>query len=124
MLGLLMLIGCSDQDVFSLTPYERLSEFTVQMDPDATHTTLQSVAQRYDVELHRNPDPQQNAIPRDYLAGILIGRCMLLAEGNQHGDTMSTTVSLSVPETESCNDKAWLIYDEIRERLVSRVEPR
>lgn len=117
-----MLVACSDRDIFSLEKYDEISSSAAIVPRVSLETTLKNVSEQHDVEFDQNRNPRDVYIERDYIATLISGDCMIIAEGDG-AETMTVTVSLSVIHGGRCNDKMLQAFGALRRQLSLRDDP-
>ncbi len=111
----LLLSGC--EDMFSLTPNKEVGSFIVQAGLPETDAAVELVAQRQGLQVHRDPKPRERNIPRDYLATVGRGRCLLMVEGRGNSPEATIEVTLGVAEGSACDERMRAIFNDLRAEL-------
>ena len=111
--------GAGCEGMFSLTPLERLESFSAEVPLDVADRLLMEAARRHERTLNRGAQAQDRRQRREYRATILIGRCMLLAEGDGSAARMTFTVSLEAPHNDPCVDRLRPVFVEARAGFAS-----
>ena len=112
--SLLALSAC--EDMFSITPYERIGAFEMRTDMRDAHLFLSRLANQYGMELHGGLYGEPRSVPPVASATILTGDCMLLAK--KRGPAL--VVSLNVVQGKRCPERMRTIFDEARRGLARR----
>ena len=114
-----ILSGCDDTDLFDLTSYETERTFSASVSASQADAVLDRLARAHGARLNHDPHPPDGARPRDYLSTILIGECMILAEGVGEGENMRLTVALDVVRGRSCGQDLRDIFEQAQRELGS-----
>jgi hypothetical protein len=109
------LTGC--EDMFSLTPMEDVGSFEVEARLPETDAALVARAESHGFDVNRDPKPRERAIPRDYLATVNVGRCLLVVEGSGSTASANVKVTLGAAQGSSCNEEMRDLFTSLRRDL-------
>ena len=109
----LILNGCS------LTEIKKQDSFEVQASLLAADAALENLASSHSMRVNRDEKPGARAIPRDYLATVIRGHCMLIVEGVGSPQSATVTVTLEAKRGTTCDDRMTGLFTELRTRLLA-----
>ena len=107
----MVLTAC--EDMFSLTPMEEQGSFEVRSSLSETDRAFEA----HGLKVSRDPKPKEQVIPRDYLATVGAGRCLLMVEGSGQTGLAQVKVTLGAARGSTCDRRMRALFTDLRTSL-------